>query len=145
MMSMEYLSTDTPTSRICFDRHSDEYDFFDSDFAIDVFLTNVRSRFVSITNGMVKTKCSLLLINMQAAKEARFSQKTRVRAKLKALMRIVFFLNIQRKEVLMKAFFMAQFRHCLLIWMFHGRKLYNQTNELNENSLRIICSDNTSS
>ena len=46
----------------------------------------------------------------------------KARAKLKALTRIA---NIKKKKVLMKAFFMAQFSYCPLIWMFSSRKLNN--------------------
>ena len=53
----------------------------------------------------------------------------RARAKLKALARIAPFMNIQKKKVLMKAFFTAQFSYCPLIWMFHSRKLNNKINK----------------
>ena len=52
--------------------------------------------------------------------------KTKV--KLKALARIGPFKNIQEKEVLLKAFFTAQFRCCLLTWMFHRIMLSNKFN-----------------
>ena len=46
----------------------------------------------------------------------------KARAKLKALARIAPFMNIKKKKVLMKAFFMAQFSYFPLIWMFHNRR-----------------------
>ena len=64
---------------------------------------------------------------------------------LKALARIAPFMNIKKKKVLMKAFFMVQFSYCPLIWMFHSRKLSNKINKLHESILRIVYSDNTSS
>ena len=69
----------------------------------------------------------------------------KARAKLKALARIAPFMNIKKKRVLMKAFFMAQFSYCPLTWMFHSRKLNNKINKLHERCLRIVYSDNTSS
>ena len=48
-------------------------------------------------------------------------------------------------EVLMKAFFTAQFSYFPLIWMFYSRKLNNKINKLYECCLRIVYSDNTSS
>ena len=51
----------------------------------------------------------------------------KARAKLKALARIAPFLNIKKKNVLMNAFFTAQFSYCPLIWMFHSRKLNNKS------------------
>ena len=67
------------------------------------------------------------------------------RAKLKALARIAPFKNIKKNNVLMKAFFMAQFSYCPLTYMFHSRKLNNKINKLHERCLRIVYSDNTSS
>ena len=69
----------------------------------------------------------------------------KARAKLKALARIAPFMNIKKKKVLMKAFFMAQFSYCPLTWMFHSRKLNNKINKLHERCLWIVYSDNTSS
>ena len=69
----------------------------------------------------------------------------KARAKLKPLAWIAAFMNIKKKKVLMKAFFMAQFNYCPLIWMSHSRKLYNKINKLHERCLRIVCSDNASS
>ena len=69
----------------------------------------------------------------------------KARAKLKALARIANFMNIKKNKVLMKAFFMAQFSYCPLIWMFHSRKLNNQINKLRKRCLWIVYSDNISS
>ena len=69
----------------------------------------------------------------------------KARAKLKALTKIGPFINIKKKKVLMKAFFMAQFSYCPLISMFHSRKLNNKINKLHERCLRVVYSDNVSS
>ena len=61
---------------------------------------------------------------------------TKARAKLKALARTTPFT--------MKAFFMAQFSYCPVIWMFNSRKLNNEIKKLLELFLRIVYSDNTS-
>ena len=58
----------------------------------------------------------------------------KARAKLNALARIA---NIKKKKVSLKAFFMAQFSYCPLIWMFNSRKL--------NNNVWIAYCDNTSS
>ena len=54
-------------------------------------------------------------------------------------------MDIKKKKVLMKAFFIAQFSYCPLIWMFHSRKLNNKINKLHERCLGIVYSDSTSS
>ena len=60
---------------------------------------------------------------------------TKARAKLKALARITPFM--------MRAFFMAQFSYCPVIWMFNSRKLNKEIKKLLERCLRIVYSNNT--
>ena len=67
----------------------------------------------------------------------------KARAKLKALARIAPFMNIKKRKVLMKAYFMAQFSYCPLIWMFHSRTVKNEINKLHGRCLRIVYGDNT--
>ena len=69
----------------------------------------------------------------------------KARTKLKALARIAPLMNIKKKKVLMKAFFMAQFSYCPLTRMFHSRRLNSKINKLHERCLRIVYSDNISS
>ena len=61
-------------------------------------------------------------------------------AKLKALARIVPFMNLEKKKILMNEFFNAQFSYCPLTWMFHSRKfnVNNKINRMHEKSLRIF-------
>ena len=66
-------------------------------------------------------------------------------AKLKALGRIVPFMNLEKRKILMNAFFNAQVSYCPLTWMFHCRKLNNKINRLDEKCLPIVYNDNTSS
>ena len=66
-------------------------------------------------------------------------------AKLKALARIILFMNLEKNKILMKAFFNAQFSYCSLTWMLHSRKLNNKINRMHEKCLCIVYNDNTSS
>ena len=45
----------------------------------------------------------------------------------------------------MTAFIASEFGYCLLIWMFHSRKLCSQVNKLHETALRIAYQDYASS
>ena len=65
--------------------------------------------------------------------------------KLKGLTRVAPSKNIQKKKVLIKAFFTIQFSYYPLIWMFHSRKPSSKIKKLHERCLRIVCSDNKSS
>ena len=52
---------------------------------------------------------------------------------------------IEKRKILMNAFFNAQFSYCPLTWMFHSRNLNNKINKLHERCLRIVYNNNTSS
>ena len=65
-------------------------------------------------------------------------------SKISALSRLTPYMNLQKKRLLMNAFFNSQFSYCPLIWMFHSRKLNNKINFLQERCLRLIYSDKTS-
>ena len=65
--------------------------------------------------------------------------------KAKALVRIVPFMDLEKKKILINAFFNAQFSYCPLTWMFHSRNLNSKINRMHEKCLRIVYNDNTSS
>ena len=44
----------------------------------------------------------------------------KARGKLNALVRIVPFIGLSKRRVLMNAFFNSQFSYCPIIWMFHS-------------------------
>ena len=65
--------------------------------------------------------------------------------KLHALARIVNYMDLPKRKVLMKAFITSQFSYCPLIWMFHSRILNNRINNIHERALRLSYKDNQSS
>ena len=52
--------------------------------------------------------------------------------KLHALARIVNYMDLPKRKVLMKAFITSQFSYCPLIWMLHSRTLNNRINNIHE-------------
>ena len=58
--------------------------------------------------------------------------------KAKALVRIVPFMDLEKKKILINAFFNAQFSYCPLTWMFHSRNLNSKINRMDEKCLRIV-------
>ena len=58
--------------------------------------------------------------------------------KLNALGRIVNYMELPKRRILMNAFFKSHFNYCPNIWMFHSRTLNNKINRLHERCLRII-------
>ena len=65
--------------------------------------------------------------------------------KLHALARIVNYMDLPKRKVLMKAFITSQFSYCPLIWMLHSRTLNNRINNIHERALRLTYKDNKSS
>ena len=66
-------------------------------------------------------------------------------AKLNALSRISGYMNLPKRRIIMKSFITSQFGYCLLIWMFHSRKLNNKINSIHERALKATYNDRESS
>ena len=61
--------------------------------------------------------------------------------KLGVLNRISSFLNPGEKKLTSNTVIKSHFSYCPLIWMFCSRKSNNLINRIDEESLRIVCSD----
>ena len=44
----------------------------------------------------------------------------------------------------MNSFVICHFSHCLVVWMFHSRKLNAHINRLHERAIRVVYRDNLS-
>ena len=64
---------------------------------------------------------------------------------LHALARIVNYMDLPKRKVLIKAFITSQFSYCPLIWMLHSRTISNCINNIHERVLRLAYEDNQSS
>ena len=65
--------------------------------------------------------------------------------KLHALARIVNYMDLPKRKILMKAFIISQVSYCPLIWMLHSRAWNNRINNIHERALRLTYKDNKSS
>ena len=65
--------------------------------------------------------------------------------KLNALARIAHFMNVRKKQIIMKSFIESHFGYCPLIWMLHSRGLDNKINHIHGGALRITYNDKSSS
>ena len=65
--------------------------------------------------------------------------------KISALARVAPFMRIEKRKVVMNAFFTSQFSYCPLVWMCHSRTNNSIINMLYERCLRIIYNDKQSS
>ena len=64
--------------------------------------------------------------------------------KISALARVAPFMSIEKRKVVMNAFFTSQFSYCPLVLMCHSRTNNSNTNLLHERCLRIIYNDKQS-
>ena len=69
----------------------------------------------------------------------------KVSRKMNALGRIINYMPLEKRSIVMKTFIESQFNYCQLIWMLHSRTINNKINHLHERALRIVCSDFKSS
>ena len=65
--------------------------------------------------------------------------------KVNALSRVVPYMSLSKKKILMNSFFNLQFSYCPLIWKFHSCIMNNKINWLHERYMRLIYGDKTSS
>ena len=61
--------------------------------------------------------------------------------KSQALARATPYMNLQKRRVLLNAFFNTQFNYCPLIWMLNSRQNNNKIKHLFERCLRLIHND----
>ena len=66
-----------------------------------------------------------------------FKSLKRASQKLHALARIVNYMDLSKRNVLMKAFITSQFSYCPLTWMLHSRTLHNRINNIKITSLHF--------
>ena len=54
-------------------------------------------------------------------------------------------MDLNKKQLLLNAFFMSQFNYCQLVWVCHNRMKNYKINRLHERYLRLIYSEKKSS
>ena len=55
-----------------------------------------------------------------------------------------YYMDLNKRRHLMKAFITSQFSYCPLIWMFHSRNLNNKINRIHGRALRLVYQNNLS-
>ena len=114
-------------------------------------LSNTQDQnFLKIGNFNIKNSLSEKFLGITFDCKLKFSNYIedickKATRKLNFLSRIVPYMNISRRKILMNAFFKSQFNYCPLIWMCYNRSLNHKINRLHERCLRIIYSDKKSS
>ncbi len=66
---------------------------------------------------------------------------SKVNQKVSALARVVKFIPLEKRKILLKTFIESQFSYCTLIWMFCTRKMNRKINHIHERALRLVYND----
>ena len=93
---------------------------------------------------------SMKLLGVSIDNELKFDKHflniiKKANSKLSALSRLIKFMTLQKKRTLYKAFPDSQFKYFPLTWMFYGLKTNYKINRLQEQELRLVYNDNSSS
>ena len=56
--------------------------------------------------------------------------------KLNTLSRVIPYMDVSKRRILLNAFFILQFSYCPLVWMFHSRRKNNKINRIHERCLK---------
>ena len=103
-----------------------------------------------VNDFKIKSSDCEKLLGVRFDSKLRFDQHIRdlcrtVSRKIQALARVMSFMNLSKRRLLMNSFFKTQFNYCPLIWMFHSRENNRKINRLHERCLRTIYNDKQSS
>ena len=58
--------------------------------------------------------------------------------KLDALSRIASCMTFDKRRLILNSFITSHFSYCLIVWMFHSRKLNERINQIHEKALRKV-------
>ena len=70
---------------------------------------------------------------------------TKASQKVSTLARISYLMRFKQRKRIVNSFITSHFSYCLLVWMFHSRRLNNRINHIHKKDLRTIYQDYNSS
>ena len=115
-----------------------------------LLVTIEKSVSINIDGSNVENKKEQKLLGMKFDSSLSFKDHItslckKASQKLHALARIVNYMDLPKRRVLMKAFITSQFSYCPLTWMSRSRTLNNRINNICERPLRLTYKDTQSS
>ena len=115
-----------------------------------VLLSKIRSSEIHIRDSIIKSSSCKKLFGIKIDSKLRFDDHiqdlcNKANRKVQALACATPYMNLQKRKILMNAFFNAQFNYCPLIWMLHSHQNNNNIKHLHERSLCLIHNDKLSS
>ena len=116
----------------------------------DQLLSSKSPEVVSIDRRQTTSSFAETILGITIDSELNFENRrsalcNKVSRKMNALGRIINYMPLEKRSIVMKTFIESQFNYCQLIWMLHSRTINNKINHLHERALRIVCSDFKSS
>ena len=104
---------------------------------------------IQIANVTIKSSTSKKLLGVTTENKLKFDKHVenicqKASRKLNDLARLVNYMDLPKRRILIHGFFNAQFDYCPTIWMFHSRSLNNKVNRLHERCFRMIYNDKQS-
>ena len=116
----------------------------------DQLLSSKSPEVVSIDRRQTTSSFAETILGITIDSELNFENRrsalcNKVSRKMNALGRIINYMPLEKRSIVMKTFIESQFNYCQLIWMLHPRTINNKINHLHQRALRIVCSDFKSS
>ena len=116
----------------------------------DQLLSSKSPEVVSIDRRQTTSSFAETILGITIDSELNFENRrsalcNKVSRKMNALGRIINYMPLEKRSIVMKTFIESQFNYCQLIWMLHSRTINNKINHLHQRALRIVCSDFKSS
>ena len=112
-----------------------------------LLVTTEKSVSINIDGSNVTIKKDQRLLDIKSYSSLSFEGQItnlckKASQKLHALARIVNYMDLPKRKVLMEAFITFQlFSYCPLIWMLHSRTLNNRINNIHQRALRLTYKD----
>ena len=111
-----------------------------------LLLSNDEYSEIHIGDSIIESSICEKLLGVKIDSKLRFDDHiqdlcNKANRKLRALAPATPYMNLQKRKVLMNAFFNAQFNCCPLIWMFHSRENNNKIKHFHEICQRLIHND----
>ena len=115
-----------------------------------LLLSKNESSEIHIGDSIIESSTCEKLLGIKIDSKLRFDDHiqdlcNKANRKLRALARATPYMNLQKRKILMNAFFNAQFNYCPLIWMLHSRQNNNKIKHLHDRCLRLIHNNKLSS
>ena len=103
-----------------------------------------------IDGSSIETNTKEVLLGKTIEKDLKFDDHVnslckKACQKLNALARLVPYMNVEKRRIIMKAFIESQFGCCPLVWMFQSWGINNKINRIHERALRITYNNKSSS